>query len=92
MSLGATREDISRLVLGDALRLAVVGVTIGLGGALVVTRFLRNLLFEVRPADPWIFAGVASLLVGTVLLATWLPARQAAALEPVIALRRQDRA
>jgi putative ABC transport system permease protein len=86
-ALGATRADLSRLVLGQGAVLTLTGVTAGVGGALACTRLMDRLLFGVSPFDPLVFAGVALLLSGGALLACWLPARRAAGTDPNQVLR-----
>ena len=87
MALGAQRSDVLRLVLGEGARMAAIGVVIGIGASLAITRLLSNLLFGVSPTDPWTFAGVAVLLSLVALLATYIPAYRAMRVDPVDALR-----
>ena len=87
MALGATRPEVMRLVLRRGVMLIALGSAIGLTGAAVVTRLTRNVLFEVGPLDPLSLAGATALLIGVALAANWLPARRAAGVEPVQALR-----
>jgi putative ABC transport system permease protein len=87
MALGAQRGDVFRLVVRGGLRLALIGVAIGVIGALAATRVLTALLFGVSATDPTVFAGMAALLLGTALVASYVPARRAASLDPVQALR-----
>jgi len=87
MALGARVSGIMQLVLWQGLRLVLVGSLIGLAAALGLTRFLRSLLYEVKPADPLTFASVTLLLGLAALLACWVPARRAARTDPVAALR-----
>ena len=87
MALGARREDVVRLVVGRGLRLAAIGLAIGLVLSAGVTRFASFLLYGTSPLDPVTFASVAALLLGVALVAAWNPARRAAAVEPVVALR-----
>jgi putative ABC transport system permease protein len=89
IALGAQAGDVLRLMLGQGALLVGVGLVAGIGGALVVTRFLESLLFEVSPTDPWVFAGLASGLAGVALLASYLPARRATRVDPMIALRSE---
>jgi predicted permease len=89
MALGAERRDVLRLVVGEGARLAAIGVVIGLAGALAVTRLVEGLLFGVSATDPMTFAAVASLLVAVALLASYVPARRAMALDPNAALRHE---
>ena len=86
MAHGARRSDVLRLVLGDALKLAAIGIALGIAGALALTRVLRGVLFEVGTTDPATFAAVASLLAGAAVAASLVPARRAARMNPVAAL------
>jgi putative ABC transport system permease protein len=87
MALGAGGRDVLRLVLGQGMRLALLGVGIGLVSALVVTRLLRSMLFQVSAADPVTYAGISLLLLGVTLVACWLPARRAMRVDPAVVLR-----
>lgn len=87
MALGATVRDILKQTMGQGLRLIVPGLAVGLIGALAVTRLLVTLLFGVSPADSFTFATVAGLLATVALLACYIPARRAAKVDPVVALR-----
>ena len=89
MAVGAQVADVQRLVLTEAGVLAVVGVALGVGSAVVLTRRIQALLFETSPLDPVVFVAVSMLLIGVCLLASWLPARRAARLDPVTALRAE---
>jgi putative ABC transport system permease protein len=89
MALGASSRDVSRLVLLEGLKLAVVGVVVGVGVALVTARFLESLLYEVDARDPMILALIAILLVGVAVAASFLPARRASRLDPFLALRSE---
>ena len=86
-ALGARNADIFRLVIGQGLKLTLAGVVLGIGGALAVTRFARTLLFATSATDPWTFAGIALLFVAIALLASALPARRAARIDPMASLR-----
>lgn len=89
IALGAQPSKILRMVLGQGLLLAALGVGIGLAGALAVTHLAKSLLFEVTPTDPATFLGVAVVLVAAAILASYLPARRAAAIDPIVALRME---
>jgi putative ABC transport system permease protein len=89
MALGAGKPDLLRMILRQGLQLAAAGVLLGLAIAYGLTRVLASLLFGVQAADPFTFGGVAMILLLIALAATWYPARRAAAVEPVEALRYQ---
>jgi putative ABC transport system permease protein len=87
MALGAQARDVLRLIVGQGLKLAALGVVLGTAGAFGLTRLMATLLFGVRPTDPLTFGLIALLLLGVALLASYLPARRALKLDPMIALR-----
>jgi putative ABC transport system permease protein len=87
MALGAKQSDVLRLVLAEGFRLTMLGVVLGLAGAFAVTRVLTNLLFAVKPTDPMTFIALPILLAAVALLAGYLPARRAAKIDPLVALR-----
>ena len=87
MALGAQRQAVLSLVLGQGLRLAAVGVALGLVGAFAMTRVLSSLLYGVSATDPWIFGGMSLVLVGIVLLGSVFPAWRATRIDPLKALR-----
>ena len=87
VALGASRSQILRLMIGDGLRLAASGVVIGVIAALIASRVLAKLLFNTRATEPWAYLSVAALLLATALLASYVPARRAARLDPMHALR-----
>ncbi|MGI8436570.1 MAG: ABC transporter permease, partial [Chthoniobacterales bacterium] len=89
LAVGAQRRDIGTLIVGQGLRLLALGLTIGLFGAVLSSRLLRSLLFEVDAIDPTIYLGVALLLAAAALLACWLPARRASRIDPMIILRAE---
>jgi putative ABC transport system permease protein len=88
VALGASREQVMRMVVGQGLRVTLVGLGIGAVGALLGTRLMRTLLFGVTPADPLTFFGVTVVLLAVAIAASYLPARRAAAADPLIAMRR----
>ncbi len=87
MTLGARARDVVAMVVGQALMLALIGVVIGLAAAFVLTRLMGSMLFGVSTTDPAILAGVSVLLVAVAALASYLPARRAAGVDPLEALR-----
>jgi len=87
MAFGAERSDVLAMVLRQGLALTGLGLAVGFAASLALTRFLSSLLFEVRPTDLATSAAVAFLLAAIALLASYLPARRAASLDPMIALR-----
>jgi predicted permease len=89
MALGAAPENIFQLVVGQGLRLSAIGIGAGLVGAFLITRLMRAMLVGVHPTDPATFAVVAVLFLLVAAMASWLPARRAAALDPARALREE---
>ncbi len=87
MALGAQLAAVRRMILGQTLKLALIGVALGLAGAFVVARFLTSLLFGVGAYDPVTFLGVALLLIAVALAASYIPARRAMRVDPIVALR-----
>jgi len=87
MALGARPADILRLILSHGLKLAVIGVGVGLSAALMLTRLIASMLYGVRATDPITFSGVAVMLLLVALLACYFPAKRAAELDPLAALR-----
>jgi len=87
MALGAQRRDVLKLILTQGLKLALIGVVIGLLTAFALTRWMETLLFNVRPTDPLTFAVIAVVLLLVALFACWLPARRATKVDPMVALR-----
>ena len=89
MALGADRRMLMRLVLRDVAVIITAGVTVGAAVSLTVTGLARKILFGVTPSDPLAFVTAAAVLVAAALLAAWLPARRAAQVDPLIALRTE---
>lgn len=87
MALGARPRDILKLIFGESMTLALLGVLLGLVGAYSVTRVMKTLLFGITSTDPFTFAGVTLLLFSVAFLSSYIPARRASRVDPVIALR-----
>ena len=88
LALGASRSSVFRLVVGEGLSLTAFGLVAGLAAAFAVTRVMQSMLVGIAPTDPLTFAAVALLFVIVAVLACWFPARRAAALDPMNALRQ----
>jgi ABC-type antimicrobial peptide transport system permease subunit len=89
MALGAVKSDVLKMVAGAGIKLALIGVAIGLAGALGLTRFLSGLLYGVKPGDPLTLATVSALLIAVALFASYIPARQAVKVDPLEALKHK---
>jgi ABC-type antimicrobial peptide transport system permease subunit len=89
MALGAQRASVVRMVVGRATALAGAGAAIGLAGAFAFARVLSSMLYGVSATDPLVFAAATASLLAVALAAAWLPARRAAAVDPVLALREE---
>jgi predicted permease len=87
VALGATPANVLQLILGESAKLVLLGLALGVPAALALTRFLASLLFEVHPADPLTFIGVAALLSAVALIACYVPAKRAMRVDPMVALR-----
>jgi predicted permease len=89
MALGADRQTVLRSVLGQAGTLAVYGVAIGVAGVLILSRFMSAVIFGVSSRDPWTLANVAAILLAVALVSAFVPARRAATVDPMQALRSE---
>jgi putative ABC transport system permease protein len=89
MALGAQIGDVRKLFLRQGLRLTATGIALGIAVALVLTRVMSALLFGVGPTDPMTYAAVSGTLAAVALLATYLPARRASRVDPIVALRAE---
>jgi putative ABC transport system permease protein len=89
LALGAESTNVRNMVIGEGMRLAGVGIAIGIASSLGLTRLLADFLFGVKPWDPLVFTLVPVILGAVAFLAVWLPARRATRIDPVIALRSE---
>ena len=89
LALGASASDVRRLVIGQGMTLALVGVVVGLGSAFGLARVIASLLFGVTPRDPLVFIAAPLVLAAVAFVGVWLPSRRAVAVDPVIALRAE---
>ncbi|MGA3187858.1 MAG: FtsX-like permease family protein, partial [Bryobacteraceae bacterium] len=89
MALGAQQGQVLRMVIGEAMKLTIVGAAIGAGVAAFAGRALGSELYGVRPSDPESFAGAAATLLVVALIGAWIPARRAMRVDPVVALREE---
>jgi putative ABC transport system permease protein len=89
LALGASRLEVFKLVVGNGMKLTLVGLIVGLAGALAVTRLLAGLICGIRPKDFVTFAGVSLLLTAVAFLTSYVPARRATLLDPLVALRHE---
>jgi putative ABC transport system permease protein len=87
IALGATPGGILKMVLGQGLLTVAIGLIVGLAGSLLLTRTMRSMLFEISPNDPITIVGIALLLLLIAMLASYIPARRATRVDPMIALR-----
>jgi len=87
LALGATRSNVAGTVVGHSLTVTMIGATLGIAGAVSVSRLLESLLFGVSPTDAWTYVAVIGLIALVGVVASWLPARRATAIDPALALR-----
>jgi putative ABC transport system permease protein len=87
MALGASRASVLRLVLGQSLSLTLAGIALGMAGSLILSGLISSLLFDVKSRDPFTFAMVAVVLTLVALIASYLPARRATKVDPMVSLR-----
>jgi putative ABC transport system permease protein len=87
MAMGAERGDVLRMIVRQGLKLALIGVAVGIAGALALTRYLSDMLYGVKPTDPLTFIAVSLTLIAVALAACYIPARRAAKVDPMVALR-----
>lgn len=89
MAIGARGDDVIKMIVAEGLKLAVVGVTIGVIGAIALTRLITSLLYDVSPVDPVTFLGVSLVLALAALVASYIPALKATRVDPVLALKHE---
>jgi putative ABC transport system permease protein len=89
VALGARQLDVLKLVVGSGLKMVLIGVALGLVGAYILTRVLSNLLYGISVTDPSTFVSMSLLLIIIALLASYIPARRATKVDPIIALRSE---
>jgi putative ABC transport system permease protein len=86
-ALGAQRRDILRLILGQGMKLTLIGLSVGLVLSFILTRLMKEFLYQVRATDPMMFLIVSLILAGVALAACWIPAQRATKVDPILALR-----
>jgi ABC-type antimicrobial peptide transport system permease subunit len=89
MAIGAQRGDVLRMVLGDGMKLALLGVVLGFGAAVALAGYIASLLFSVTPFDPVSYVATAAILLAVAALACYVPARRAMRVDPLVALRQE---
>jgi ABC-type antimicrobial peptide transport system permease subunit len=89
MAIGADRRDVLRLIVGGGMKLAVIGVVIGVAGALALSKVIATMLFELTPMDLVSYSGTVMVLLAVAMVACYVPARRAMRVDPIIALRAE---
>jgi ABC-type antimicrobial peptide transport system permease subunit len=89
IAIGATPSDVLRMILGQSVSMALLGVAVGLLGCVAATRVLSTFLFGIKPTDPLTFGGVALLLLAAAAAASYIPSRRAATVDPIVALKME---
>jgi len=87
LALGAEANNVRNMVIFEGIRLTLIGVVIGIAGSFGVARLIASFLFGVKPWDPLVFVGVPLVLCAIAMFAAWMPARRAARIDPIVALR-----
>jgi putative ABC transport system permease protein len=87
--MDAQRSDIPRTILGEGALIVIVGVGAGLIGSMMLTRFLQTMLFDMKPTDPLTFGALTTLLAEVALMASFIPARRASRIDPLVALHHE---
>ena len=89
MAVGATRLSVMKMILGESTAMALIGVVLGLIGCIAATRVLSTFLFGIKATDPFTLGGVALFLVAAAAVASYIPARRGASIDPLVALRME---
>jgi putative ABC transport system permease protein len=89
VALGAGRKQVTRMIVGRSLLPIAAGLVAGIIGAVFAARLLASMLYEVRPSDPMVLGSIALLLAGAAMGASWIPARRAASVDPLVVLRQE---
>jgi ABC-type antimicrobial peptide transport system permease subunit len=89
IALGSSRGNVLGMIVGQGMRLGAIGVALGIAGAFAATRLIETMLFGVSGSDPIALSAAAAVLLGAALLASWIPARRAARVDPMVALRQE---
>jgi putative ABC transport system permease protein len=87
VALGASRRELIVMVVRQSLAPIAIGLAAGVAGSLASSRLLAGMLYDVQPGDPWVIASIAAVVAGAAVAASWVPARRAASVDPLVALR-----